>query len=771
MPSFENTPLPLRQLRQWVMWRYENVGQSKPTKVPHTVDGRRASSTNEADWSTFNKCVNKVHEFDGIGFVFTKNDPYCVIDLDHTIDDAHTQQQVVIETELASYSELSPSGKGLHIIIEADLETGRNCKPFEIYSHSRFITMTGNVYNSVPIVNRQELATKYWNEWGSKSAISGLDTYSRPVIHNDLVIYERAVKHNPTFLDLWNGNFIHMFPRNDGSGNGDQSRADQALMNMLCCYSKNRDQVTRMFRQSALGQRDKAQRGDYIERTITKGYDRTVDVDKIRHDLITFLEQRERDKNRPPPVVFEKLNGLEYPKFKSNFDSNERFVAPPGLVGQIAKFIYNRARKPVFEIAVVGALGLLAGLAGKAYNVDREGLNLYLLMLAETGRGKNAMTEGITSLIETVAQWVPEVKEFSGYDMASGEGLMQYLGDHPTRSCVSVFPEFGIKLQSIVDDRPGPGKSMNGALLKLYSLSGHGKIVPAVAYSDSRRNLPQLDSPAFSLIGESVPSMVYDAFNTMSIVGGLLPRFIICEYDGIRVPDNYDGVNVIPSQEIVQGVINVITQAYSYFRENRVHDIQYTPSAFNKMRQYNASCDAIVNAKKDLLIHELWNRAGLNSARIAGLLAVGINYIEPVIDDRCWDWAESFVTMNINKLQDGFRSGRAALEGDDNVKQAAVITAILRYLDLSTSNPLIKNQSLKNANIVPYSYLCSRLRNKSAFRTARLGPVHAIKSQLIDLVDCGYLIRMSVTQLMQTYSYSGEAYVTTVEFLADHAGP
>ncbi len=46
---------------------------------------------------------------------------------------------------------------------------------------------------------------------------------------------------------------------------------------------------------------------------------------------------------------------------------------PPGLVGEVAQFIYKAAPRPVPEIALVGAIGLIAGIVGRCFNISRTG--------------------------------------------------------------------------------------------------------------------------------------------------------------------------------------------------------------------------------------------------------------------------------------------------------------------------------------------------------------------------------------------------------------
>jgi hypothetical protein len=97
--------------------------------------------------------------FSGIGFVFAHNAPYVGIDLDDTHGDekAFADQQHIYK-EFDSYTELSPSGNGVHIIVKGKLPgPGRRRYFCELYDTDRYFTMTGNVINPRPIAERHNL--------------------------------------------------------------------------------------------------------------------------------------------------------------------------------------------------------------------------------------------------------------------------------------------------------------------------------------------------------------------------------------------------------------------------------------------------------------------------------------------------------------------------------------------------------------------------------------------------------------------------------------
>src|SRR5215510_13714007 len=85
----ENVPVELRERAQWVLWRYETNDKGKPTKVlcQTKYPERKASSTNPATWTDFASTMALVTPEQGIGFVFSGEDPYCGIDLDGCVNE------------------------------------------------------------------------------------------------------------------------------------------------------------------------------------------------------------------------------------------------------------------------------------------------------------------------------------------------------------------------------------------------------------------------------------------------------------------------------------------------------------------------------------------------------------------------------------------------------------------------------------------------------------------------------------------------------------
>jgi hypothetical protein len=163
--QFENFPAEPRTHHQWVVFRNELV-KGKVTRVPYQPqrqgDGKfyRASSTDPSTWSTFLEAVecfqNPNNRMDGIGYVFAEG--VLGLDLDDCLDKnilPSLQALGIIKDLPRSYTEASPSGKGLHIFWRCKyvVDPGVNVKcklsgldGAEVYTQERFFTVTGDKY-------------------------------------------------------------------------------------------------------------------------------------------------------------------------------------------------------------------------------------------------------------------------------------------------------------------------------------------------------------------------------------------------------------------------------------------------------------------------------------------------------------------------------------------------------------------------------------------------------------------------------------------------
>ena len=261
----------LKKLPQWVAYRLvwnEKKGKSDKRPInPH--DGTGAKANDPATWGTYDEAMNYAEragliagKSGGIGFEFGNG--YCGIDLDNVILEDGSLKPFASEIVkvMNSYTEYSPSGKGLHVLCKLSSsmsdfgERHRNDEiGLEMYDSGRFFTVTGEIYGEErEISERTAEARKIYDKYLFKGVAKNSNT---PPLRTSNEFFNSGLTDNELWKKMFNsqhGREILLLSQGDLSGyGGDHSRADLALCSHLA-YWTNCDalRMDRMFRQSGL---------------------------------------------------------------------------------------------------------------------------------------------------------------------------------------------------------------------------------------------------------------------------------------------------------------------------------------------------------------------------------------------------------------------------------------------------------------------------------------------------------------------------------------
>jgi len=794
--NYDRIPSDMRTYKQWIVWKLEDRDNTKPTKVPYSaLTGRHASVTDASTWATFDEAVAcaraQTATYAGIGFVFTEHDPFAGTDLDDVSDNP---KALAVQTKIFdmfnSYSELSPSGTGLHIICRGHVPNGRRRGGVELYSSERFFTMTGNVYRDAPIAERQALVSQLWHELGGQAKNL---TYGGDLVEKltDEEVISRA-------SGAVNGDKFDQLHRGDISNYPSQSEADQAYMNFLAFYTQHRLQLMRLFRASPLGKREKAQRNKYLTYTINRAFDLMVppvDLDAFKNavaDKIGQLKAPDEPAQITAPTVGKPVIDLSAQIARATGTSAPAVVPqalpktatykaptkqapvefPPGLLGEVADFIYRAAPRPVAEIAIAGAIGLLAGICGRSYNYSGAGLNQYVLMLAATGRGKEAIPSGVSRLMTALTETdttagttklapVPAAKEFIGpSSLPSGPGLMKVFKEQ--KSFVSIVGEIGLWMQRINHPRANAADlSVKTVLLDLYGKSSYGNVAGGSAYSNKENNTGAVKSPALTFLGEGTPSTFFVSLDEMLIASGFLPRFLTLHYDGPRVDLNEGHGEVRPSDGLVSRLATLATNCLTLNNADHVNEVQVEPDAFEALKVIDNEATAIINDKdRARVLDELYNRCHMKTFKLAALVAVGMDPDMPTITIEAVEWANDIVQRDIDLYVRKFEMGDIGSDTGESKQVNYIISVVQQYLkqDYTQVEKYSAKRNMHADHVIPYAYIQRRCVATAAFKHDRIGATNAIKRTIQSMLDEGALVEVG-RQDMGKYNVRGKAYV------------
>lgn len=764
--AFDNIPLEMRTYHQWIVWRYEDTQAKKPTKVPYNPNtGRLASVKDPSTWGSYAEVMQAMTTgwYAGIGFVLTENDPYAFVDLDDTKgDQVAFDRQLKIYNEFQSYAETSPSGSGLHIICKGSIPAGRRRSFIEIYSSDRYMTMTGNVYRDMPINDCHEILNLLWSQMGQGSVATTVYAGLAEAKESDEQVINRAITaaNGGKFSDLYAGQWESYYQS--------QSEADFALVDIVAFYTQNRAQISRIFRSSALGQRDKAKRDDYVAYMLNKCFDRMlppVDVDGLRNMLDEALAKKAKEEKEAAASNNTHVQTPQTSNQKQIEVASAVYDPPPGLIGDIARFIYAQAPRPVGEIALAGALGLVSGIVGRAYNVSATGLNQYVLLLAATGTGKEAISRGIDKLMTAVVKTVPAASDFRGPgEIASAQAVIKFMASGRT-SFLSQVGEFGIYLQQMANVNAPPHLlGLRRFLLQVFNKSGEGEIFSQTIYSDKEKNTGAIASPAMTIIGESTPEKFYEGLHEGLITEGLLPRFTMIEYYGERPPLNKDHSLVQPSFELIDKLASLCAHSLMLNSQNKAIHVQFTPDAQAMFNQFDEHCDLNMIGSNEIK-KNLWSRAHVKAMKVAALVAVGINAYDPVITTEIGSWAINLTLADVRNMLKRFEAGEIGIDNDET-KQLAKIIACVKDFVVAPWNEVSKYtgdtmSQLHSNKIIPFAYLQRRNASVAVFKKDRMGATNALRRAIKTLCERGDLTEVSRAVLSKEYNTSAVAYMIT----------
>lgn len=748
--------------RQWIVWRYEESEGKKPTKNLYSpLWGTQASVSNPTTWASFDDAVRAYEAggWSGIGFVFTKNDPYSGIDLDDTEgDQAAYDRQLKVFQLFPSYTEYSPSGTGLHIIVKGSVDRGRRRSKIELYPHERFFTMTGNVYRDLPIVECQEHLDVLYAEMGGPADIYD-NSLNLPEKEDDASILTRMFEavNGDKARDLYEGRWDTFYQS--------QSEADFALVDIAAFYTDNKWQVIRIFQASALGVRDKAKRVDYVMRMVNRAFDRKlppIDAEAFKIAIDNAIEAAKEKAATPEgpnaaaPVASEAPGAQHNGNVDMAYDPTR--VNPPGLVGEIADFIYAAAPRPVYEIALAGAIGMVAAISARAYNVSGSGLNQYIMLIASTGTGKEAINSGISKLFNAVLPSTPHAAKIMGPgEIRSDAALLKWLAREP---CIlTIAGEIGLRLKQMASPNANSHEiGLKKVLLDLYSKSGFGQQLNPMAYSDKEKNTEIIQSPAFTMIGESTPERFYEALDEAMVTEGLLPRMTIIEYNGVRPSLNKGAWNAEPGFALIDKLGTLIAHAMQLQAGGKGIHVGYTPEAEGLLDAFDKYCDAEWNKPSADKIHkELWTRGHMKALRLAATVAVGCNYEQPTIDRQTAQWATDLIVKDITSLLGRFERGEVGDSnpfGSDEQKQiddlVNVWGSILKN-DAEFASKYGLTAELHKAGVVTMTALSRAVLQRASFKKDRLGSTNALKRAVQHLLDGDEIREMSKQQMRESF--------------------
>lgn len=320
--GFQYIPAELKGRCQWVVHRF-------PNKMPLCARSLRPASCNDrGTWSSFEAAVATVEAGKASGVGIQLADGICGVDIDHCIDGGELSSMAKeIVATLHSYTEVSPSGEGIHILCKGHLPAREGNRDsllgLEMYDSGRYFTVTGNAWTDedglqYPLrdctTELDRIHQKYISPKPPEQTQLGRPPKAvaqKPVTPvespqavrdlSDQQLLELAFrsKNGARIRRLYEGSYSGQDVAARADGSPDQSAADLALVGHLAFWlGGDTARIDRVFRQSALYRKkwdEKRGRFSYGQRTIQRAL-------RGMTDFFVPYERSMQGQREPPPL-------------------------------------------------------------------------------------------------------------------------------------------------------------------------------------------------------------------------------------------------------------------------------------------------------------------------------------------------------------------------------------------------------------------------------------------------------------------------------------
>lgn len=425
---------------------------------------------------------------------------------------------------------------------------------------------------------------------------------------------------------------------------------------------------------------------------------------------------------------------------------------PPGRAGRIAQFLFQTSYSPIREVAITATLGLLAGVCGRGYRTHTgKDLALYIILVAKSGVGKDALHEGIPMLIEMSDR--PLARYFvRATDFASGEALHKTLLRDP--GFLYLQGEFGKKLKRMASPTDAPMQSFRNIMLMAYGK----RFLEGKEYSNPENSLNGVDWPALSFVGETTPSTFLECLNPDMMADGFMSRFLVVSYGGGRPLPNPDREAALTPEDAAlwTALIDHTVPYQGPFFVPPAIEVQPDPDALTMLHDFDMDCIARLNATDDETERQVWSRAHIKVLKIAALLAVADHYLTPLVTVAHVRWAIDLVQRDVETFQSSKRDGDIGI--DDDARERKLISFLRDYITKPVPASYKVPPKMQADGIVPRTYLQMRSASLPAFRNHKPGASRALDDAIRSLIANGKLMEVKHDKVVEGYGFFGKSY-------------
>ncbi|QJP13292.1 hypothetical protein G3545_06280 [Starkeya sp. ORNL1] len=590
----------LRQHRKWVSWKLgaPRSDSGKQTKLPvNPMTGRLASSGKPEDWGTYEqaKARTLAQGLAGNGYVFTADDNYTAIDLDHCRDPDTGEFEPWAAEILAfeeTYAEGSPSGTGVHMIARGKIERTIKCDEanVEMYVFGRYFTMTESQIDGSPMSIRPAPRT-IAALLARIEANRPTPAPAAPATPNLPAVLPQPVRpSNVTVLPpVRPGNFF-------------RNVNDAALANLdawvPAVFPSARTQLSTggyRIKSKALGRALEedlgiiptgiwdfgleapstaisvvmdfggapdslsgakwlcAQMGIDPE-TLGFGQEDAAfmaEANALGEAILASALRADADDDVEPIEAAPQLSDAdrEFP---------EEYLKLPGILGEMMRYVLDSGGTRIPLFAAAASLMAVSTLMGRrlyyGLSADKTPTHLYMVGIMGTGGGKDHPQQALKRLLDAASGEHP-MMTLHRTSVSSAATLGVHLGSHPLQ-CQIVDEISGLYAKMTGRNASSQESNLLLNLCTLWGLSD-GTFAPESTMS---RGYTIIKRPSLSIFGFTTPTGFYESLRSKHVAGGFLNRFLVLpKYQRVRY-----STPVLATKDVPEGLRRRLQLLYDF---------------------------------------------------------------------------------------------------------------------------------------------------------------------------------------------------------------
>ena len=354
---------------------------------------------------------------------------------------------------------------------------------------------------------------------------------------------------------------------------------------------------------------------------------------------------------------------------------------PGGLVGDLARYMIDTARRPQPLLAVGASLCALGALMGRRYRTATDlRTNLYIVGIADSGSGKNHAREVVNELFFAAGL----AHHLGGNKIASGAGLLTALHRQP--AILFQIDEFGMFLSAAADRKRSPRHitEILDNMTELYTAASGIFLGAEYANRDGSNERRDIVQPCLCVYGTTTPLHFWGALQGANVVDGSLARLIILPSEE-DYPDENRAAGLRRSPRALIEGLQRLAEGGGRASGNLAGQTSGPETAVDPMTvPMDDEAQAHFDALRDEITAELRAAAGTfhtpilariaeNAAKVALVLAVGRDAVQPVIRLEDAVWAVDFVRHFARRTIDAVERHVADTETEAHLKRVREI--------------------------------------------------------------------------------------------------